>query len=167
MMPSTELRIRSMLRAIEQIVLPAIPASNSLAQEQAQLVLGHLQVLLEQTGHEFVVRSLDTQALVELADALVDASVGGEATKTATESLRDLSPDASNADLSFSIERLMLASGLDGSEEFVTTSSALVLAYSRYSNQLNRAWFKGMQFDAEPDSLPSIETLAKVEGRSR
>ena len=40
MMPSIDLRLASMIRAVEEVLLPALSGHSGLAQEQAQLLLG-------------------------------------------------------------------------------------------------------------------------------
>ena len=45
MNPSIDLRIRSMLRALQETVIPALDPSDALAREQAGLLVGHLHAL--------------------------------------------------------------------------------------------------------------------------
>ena len=58
MNPSIELRIKTMVRALTEIIIPAIDRDNSLAQEQAGLLIGHLHVLLPPGGTSHVWISL-------------------------------------------------------------------------------------------------------------
>lgn len=159
MNPSTDLRIRSMMRSMTEVILPAIPAENSLATEQAQLLLGQLAVMLEQKGLEPAMVLREKRSLIDLADSLLEASDGGEKTAKAAKALLAIKDKSSVEALSFAIEELLLASGIDGSEAFKEASHRLVLEHSSITNELNRAWYKGMNFDANPDSLPSIDEL--------
>ena len=52
MNPSIELRLRTMIRAVTEVILPAVNPHDSLAQEQAQLLIGHLHALLQHHAHE-------------------------------------------------------------------------------------------------------------------
>ena len=45
MTPSTDERIASVIRSLTEVILPHLPADASLAQEQCQLAIGHLQIL--------------------------------------------------------------------------------------------------------------------------
>lgn len=52
MIPSTELRLQTMMRAMTESILPALDPKDSLAQEQAGLMMGHINALLQQAGQE-------------------------------------------------------------------------------------------------------------------
>ncbi|HMO68292.1 MAG TPA: hypothetical protein PKE25_06450, partial [Novosphingobium sp.] len=48
MIPSIDDRLASVVRALTEGILPHLPADASLAQEQVQLCIGHLQILRAQ-----------------------------------------------------------------------------------------------------------------------
>lgn len=159
MNPSIELRLRTMIRALTEVIVPAVDAQDSLAREQAQLLLGHLHALLQQHRHEADIDRVERRTLDKLAHDLAEASAGGEATARATTRLRAQPPDTATADIAHAVEALLIASGEDGSESFQRTSAALVLKHARESAVRGRAWFKPMGFDPVPDTLPAIATL--------
>ena len=48
MNPSVDDRLNSVLRALQTVVLPALPESASLAREQVMLAMGHIQIIQAQ-----------------------------------------------------------------------------------------------------------------------
>ena len=81
MTPDIDLRIASMVRAMEDVVRPAIDPLNSLAAEQAALIVGHLRLLAIQWNKA---ESYARTCLADL-DATLDGLVpsGGPATRAA------------------------------------------------------------------------------------
>ena len=71
MVPTITARLRTMMKAMQEVVLPAVDPHHSIAQEQAKLVLGSLNLILQQIdfAHAFeVVEAREMQRLgVELA----------------------------------------------------------------------------------------------------
>ena len=159
MNPSIELRIHTMIRALTESIIPAVDLEDSLACEQANLLLGHLHVLLQHNGLEKRICDIEHADLKLLANALIDASSGGSATAAATTRLRDLPIDADTDTLSHAIEALIIDSGIDGSEAFKRASDTLVLEHARESTRRSRIWFKSMGFDHDPGALPDIDSL--------
>ncbi|MSR13467.1 MAG: hypothetical protein EXR86_02685 [Gammaproteobacteria bacterium] len=158
MNPSIELRIRTMQRAITEVILPAVDPNNSLAQEQTRLLLGHLQALALQQAYSASVQALARHDAEELAGALQHAVAGGPATRKAAEQLRHAVAQPESA-LGHALEQFLLASADDGAAAFIDASHKLVLTYSREQALRGRAWFKAMGFDSVPASLPEIPQL--------
>ena len=48
MLPSIDLRIANIVKALEQVVLPALTARERLAKDQVNLCIGHLQMIAQQ-----------------------------------------------------------------------------------------------------------------------
>lgn len=161
MNPSVELRIRSMMRALTEVVLPAVDPHDSLAQEQARLLLGHLHALALHHRDEPRLEALSDAALDTLARDLIACSAGGTHTRSATDALREALSASGARELARAVEAFMVASGRDGDADCQARSAALVLAHARVETLRGRAWFKAMNFDAAPDQLPSIEHLLR------
>ena len=159
MNPTIELRVRTMIRALNEIIIPAIDPNNSLAQEQAGLLLGHLSVFLEHEGREQTICEIERAGLAELANALLKVCEGGEATNAASERLRNLGDDIDT--LSHAIESLVIDAGIDGSDAFKRSCDELVLKHAREATLQSRIWFKSMGFDHDPEVLPGIDSLFK------
>jgi hypothetical protein len=158
MNPTIELRLRTMIRALNETIIPAVDPNDSLAQEQAGLLLGHLHVLLQHEGQEKAVSDVEHAALKELADTLIHASSGGSATAAATEHVRQLLDEDTDT-LSHAIEALIIDAGIDGSDGFKATCDSLVIEHGREATRRSRIWFKSMGFDHEPDAIPEIGSL--------
>ena len=159
MNPTIELRIRTMIRALNEIIMPAIDQNNALAREQAGLLVGHLHVLLMHEGREQRIGEVERCSLVGLADALLENSDGGDATAAATKRLRDLPDDVDIDTLSHAVEALIIEAGVDGSDGFKRACDRLVIEHAREDMQRSRVWFKAMGFDHDPNALPGIDSL--------
>lgn len=157
MNPSIELRLKSMIRAITEMVLPAVDPGNSLAQEQTRLLLGHLHALLLQHAHAGEIDRLVKRDAEHLANDLLREVRGGPQTRGAALYLR--AALAGTGTISHAIEQLIIASGVDGDPAFVDFSERKVLEYSKAQAIRGRAWFKAMGFDSAPDTLPDIPAL--------
>ena len=86
MTPSAADRMATMMRALAEVVLPAIDPANSLAVEQARLVLGHLAVLSGQ-GDEARLDALELASEQDLARQLVALPAGGPLSAAALANL--------------------------------------------------------------------------------
>jgi hypothetical protein len=64
MIPETDEQLASVLRALTNVILPALPPQATLAREQTQLCIGQLQILRTQMD------SIPAYEAAELADAL-------------------------------------------------------------------------------------------------
>jgi hypothetical protein len=166
MIPSPELRLRTMMRSLTEVILPSLDQNNALAQEQGRLLLGHLHALLLQQPHAQRVERVDARALENLGQRLIDACAGGPITMAAAARVTAAITSGDHATLSHAIERLIVDSALDGSPAFLRTAEALVLADAKATSLRGRTWFKPMGFDADPDSLPDISTLLTTQEHS-
>ena len=154
MNPSTELRLNTMIRGLSEMVIPAIDPKNSLAQEQAQLILGHLHAMVAQSGRE---RDLNRIEQKTLAQDLLAAAVGGPDTQAAAEALEAAIKTEQKVQIANAIENLLRST--DASEDFKALSYQKVMAYSDESLLRSRSWFATMKFDSAPQELLAIESL--------
>ncbi len=76
MVPSIDTRLQSIAKALEQVVIPALPADQRLAIEQAEIAVGHLRLLETQWRYVTVAAERELQYLVELATELVATDDG-------------------------------------------------------------------------------------------
>ena len=169
MMPSIDLRLASMIRAVEEVLLPALSGHSGLAQEQAHLLLGQLMILRMQVDGAVAFERIEASGLRDLARDLVAAADGGARTRAAASALATLleAPPASLpaeirsflTSCSVAIEALVDASGEDGSADFCALSADAILRHGRQSALRNRSWFAAMNFEAPGVSLPPINPL--------
>lgn len=152
MIPNVDDRLASVVRALTEVVLPHLPPEASLAQEQVQLAVGHLQILRAQLD------SLPGYEREELADgrALGQAlagSEGGARTSAAVASLatavalegddgRELLKAINEA-----IEVLVRAVAMDGGAATRAQLSATILKHEQVRAQKDRQWYAPFGFD--------------------
>lgn len=167
MLPDIDLRLANTLKALTEVVLPALPADAPLAREQAELAIAHLGVVAQQWKHAlaFELESLD--AACRLARGLAEAA--GEATHAAalTAQLeRAAGIDRMRYDAVATAHRELVAV----IAEVITEDRAAnplaaritehVLAYAERQALRERAWFAACGLDPDRDSLPSLDTPA-------
>jgi len=159
MNPSIELRLRTMIRALNETITPAVDPNDSLAQEQAGLLLGHLHVLLQHQGREQELCDTEHLALKKLAIALIEASDGCSVTEAATKRLQLILHDSDTDSLSHAVEAFIADTVTDASDALRQTCDALVIQHAREETRRARIWFKAMGFDHDPGALPDIDSL--------
>ena len=175
MVPTIDQYIDTCIRALGEVVLPAIDKSDSMALEQAQLVIGLLTLMAEHWDKTLLLEMVELRAHLQLGRALEAAAAGGAATHAAFETscraTASLAPLASidipthaelrtaNVALRTSITGLLAAARSDGATEFRSRATALVIAHAAEQNRLARSWFAKSHLDADWNRLPPIAQL--------
>jgi hypothetical protein len=169
MNPSINHRLDSMMRAVTEIILPALGSSNSLATEQAGLLLGHMSVLRMQIDNAPRYLGVEMQAAKTLGRALVAEASGGTETKasvaTLTAALEERGTNGpAQADdrlerINEAIENLVYAMKEDGDAESRACVSKLILEHGKAAAERDRVWFSAMGFEAADSALPSFSDL--------
>ena len=156
MNPSVHDRLGSVVRALGTVILPALPASASLAREQAMLCMGHLQIIIAQLDATPAFEAEEAADYAELAASIVEIAKGGDATMSATRELEAIGRDDAERTsrertrrLQDAIDALLEALVVDGDGEAVATVEAVVLARGAERARKDRQWFAAMGFDAE------------------
>lgn len=144
MIPSTELRLKTMLRAMSESIMPALDPHNSIAEEQARLLMGHIYALLEQAGKEHALQQESLNNMRALATQLLLKADGGSQTQSAARSVEQALVASSYAELSLATEQLVTVE--DASNAFKQFSTQLVLSFSKAQAEQGRDWFKVMGF---------------------
>ena len=154
MNPSVDDRLSSVLRALETVVLPALPPKATLAQEQVMLAIGQLQIIQAQrdAAPAFEQRELeDITAMAHAVLAVPDAPPGCTAaldrTAQAVANDRGLVRERTDA-IRDAIDALLIAAHeADGT--YHASLAAVILPLGRTRARQDRAWFGAMGFDAE------------------
>lgn len=163
MVPGLDTRLRSIAKAIEQVLLPALPAQEKLAREQAEIAVGHLRVLETQWPFVTQMAHRELQLAIGLAETvLAHLPVGSGANlQTALEKSRT----ADTADFA-SVEQATAAVG-DAIEAILKSGitldnevSAAILSHARAQSKLERVWFAASGI-SDVTGLPSIEAYLK------
>ncbi|MGE0861516.1 MAG: hypothetical protein AB7I01_13420 [Gammaproteobacteria bacterium] len=170
MMPSIELRLATMRRALAEVILPAIAADNALAREQTQLVMAHLDLLAQQLPSASRLDERVLRGTEDLARTLAANASGGARTQAATAALgaaletnEDASHAARRARLAAAIDVLVGAAEEDGEAAFRARVYDAIVAHASEYGVYERAWFAPNGLDPERASLPPLATLFAAE----
>ena len=153
MIPSIDDRLASVVRALTDIVLPALPPEASLAIEQTQLSIGQLQIIGAQLPAAPAYEQEEADDARALALALLEQGDGGVRTTEALTALRcaidgkGTTRDARVA-IHEAIDRLVRAVSADGADAFRAALGKTIVEMQTVRSMKDRRWFAAMGFDA-------------------
>ena len=168
MQPGIDLRMRAMAKALAEVVMPAVDATNKTAIEQGHIVMGSLEIIRQQVEYAHWYAVADLLSLCQLAsdlasidgldadDKLRDAVASGEAmAKRWDIPLSHLSqPNSALRDMiSATVEKAFATGKADVRDKV----QALVLAHSEEQLGRERAYVAGTRWDIYPETLQTIE----------
>lgn len=175
MTPSHELRLKSMLRAMTEVLIPALDPKQQLAMDQAQLIVGNLKLLLAQHDKTYQFAMVELREYAALVRDLLAKAEGGPrvgaaktaaaATLAAIEPIAALSIPTEGelvdqvSTIKQAADDLLEASFADGEAGFKAAASKLVLAQGETQILRERAWVLAVGFEMEPEALPPLEQL--------
>lgn len=172
----TELQIASAIKALKDVIIPAIDPINKLAVEQAQLVVGMLALMSQQAPVQF---RFDCDELARLIDAArqfddVPAS-GAEGLQSAIGQLQASRSEAVDVLARCTVDPVQLTEQVRGLRQAMSDAVAaatasgplaaqlqierIVLAMSREQLLRDRSLMKLQGWEPEPEKLPDIGTL--------
>ena len=174
MQPGFDLRLRTMMKALSEVVLPAVDPANRAAVEQGSIVLGSLDLLLQQVDYAHWYEVVDLLSLCNLAREL--SNIDGLGANPKIEDAASIGVAiAARWDVSLSQIRqsnLALRDAIGETAERAFTSDqvgvrtrvqALVLSHSEEQIGRERAYVAGTKWDIFPESLQTIEaSLARA-----
>ena len=177
MVPDVALRIHSLVRALKEVVIPAIPEEKKFVLEQAHLTVAHLNVIEDQINKIWDFEYLELGEFLKLTEDLIGAAKGGDATDGAEEQAAAVVNKARSAvrlpiprhnDLVVLVRSLKEASdGLlkaafeDGNAEFRKAASEIAMEHAEKQILRERVWTRKTGFDAGADELPRFEELSE------
>lgn len=154
MTPATDERIASIIRALTEVVLPHLPPEASLAQEQVQLAVGHLQILRLQFDGIAAFEQGELDDNKTLARALAHAIDGGPETSAAVAAVRDCAARETGSEVraelravNAAIEGLVAAVSADGAAGAKAQLSRIILEHEAGRVEKDRRWFLPYGFD--------------------
>lgn len=169
------IQIQSILKAMTDVVLPAIDPDNKLAQEQVRLIMGTLTLMSQQIPMQFRFDCDELARLIEFSHELRRLAKGGSETQSAAHALDDVTAAASGAldrakATPEEIERYVLglrsATGSvvtqvyrDGDASSQDRVQKAVLAMSREQLLRDRSWLMSQGWEPDAKLVPAIETL--------
>ncbi|MCB1667514.1 MAG: hypothetical protein R3E73_06010 [Porticoccaceae bacterium] len=172
MRPSFDLRLQTMMKAMTEVVLPAVDPDNSAAVEQANLVIGSLNLLTEQVEYAHWFAVADIYSHVELLNQLIDLSgleleveqkqAVNEARKTAERWNVTLTEVESCGQQvrDFASELIEKIASLQD-KALLEKTTEIVLQHSLPQVSRERAFVAKTNFDVNPDTLMSLKDAMK------
>ena len=161
-----DIQLQSVIRALTEVVLPAVDSGNALAVEQTQVVIGMLQLMAARLPLQFrydcdeltrllalcrALQAHDNGALRNAihagAEVLDRAQAGPDEVLQAIRELRALSGAVITA---------IYSDGDDAAREQVARE---VLAHAEQQLLRERAWALPQGWESQPESFPPIEDL--------
>lgn len=168
MQPSIEMRLRTMMKALSEVVMPAIDPTNRMALEQAGVVLGSMDMLREQIDFAHWYETVDLKSLCRLAAEM--GAVSGLKPHPALAVARDAArPLMSRSDVTLTtlrnaavalreaISLCIEVAGEQNQPEVQKAIQRLVLDHSREQIGRERAYVAGTKWDGFPESLQTIQ----------
>lgn len=170
-----DIQIQSILKAMTDVVLPAIDPNNQLAQEQAKLCMGLLDLMARQLPLQYRFDCDELTRLVALSKRLLTLAGANLATPGI---LASLTQDTDCADDVLTRARAEPHEVLSAIRALRATTSTLVreacahreagptleleravLDASREQLLRDRSWVLAQGWEADPQAMPAIETL--------
>jgi hypothetical protein len=174
------IQIQSMIKAMTDVVLPALDPDNKLAQEQSRLIIGMLTLMASQLPLQFRFDCDELQRLTGFARELRQLAQGSTATRAAMAELVSNSStaaevlDRAKADpgelinsirgLRTAIAAVITSVSQDGDPSAIAKVQKAVLARSKEQLLRDRSWLLMQGWETDAASVPRIETLIPTVG---
>lgn len=169
------LQLQSAIKALTDVVLPAVDPANKLAQEQCRLVIGTLGLMAQQLPLSFRFGCDELSRLLRLAEVLRDAAQGGPNTTACVEKMSQTAAAASHTldraqagpdaieqairELRAATSLVVRSSFVDGNEAALKQVQDAVLAAAREQLLRDRSWVLPQGWEPAPDAVPKIGDL--------
>lgn len=174
-----QLQIQSILKAMTDVVLPAVDPDNKLAQEQARLIMGTLGLMARQLPLQFRFDCDELGRLIGFSHELLSIAQGGDQTVEAnvalavgTERANGLLGRAKAApeEIERAVRDLRAASGAVVTQVYSGGDAIArdrvqkaVLAMSKEQLLRDRSLLLTQAWEPDPKAVPAIETLLAKE----
>ena len=161
MVPDTDLQFQVALKALREVVMPAVDPANGVALEQLHLAIVTIDLARSRLPLRHARIRQELRNACDLADRI--KAVGGKGDLAGLIAEADallLDPEANEATLDGTRQRILSAA-----EDAVAASKGdleiarAVIAAVRPQTDLARAWCLPAGFDVDPQDLPELETL--------
>lgn len=159
MIPSTDERLASVVRALTDVVMPSLPPEAGLAREQVELSLGHLQILraqLDEIGPYEAEELADARALGEALSGCEGGAESSTASAILTDNLAMATGAKAPADVRTAriaihdaIAALLRAVAADGEAATRSRIRCLILEHEKRRVVKDRTWFAPFGFDID------------------
>ncbi|CAG4884780.1 conserved protein of unknown function [Georgfuchsia toluolica] len=170
-----DIQLQAMIKAMIDVVLPAVDPEHKMAQEQARLVIGTLQMIYKRLPIAYRYDRDELDRYVKLSRELI-AQVNPNAGGAAMTQLKALVEQGADVleraraepaeletaifDLRATVGELIKAVHAKGGEAALASVRKLVLSASKEEQDRERALVVNMGFESDPACIPPpIETL--------
>lgn len=166
MLPDIDLRLQSITKTLQDIVLPAVPASETQACEQVMLIVSHLAILGSQWKFALKFELGTYDGLCDLARQLAAEANGLRGpleSALATSAILDRT-DYDNVAREVKHLGGLLDQIISGNQTTAPMDRALfdaVLGYGHREAWRYRVWFAASQLDPDAADLPGFDALFK------
>ena len=162
-----DIQIQSVLKAMNDVVLPALDPKNPLAQEQARLCMGMLSVMAAQLPLQFRFDCDELTRLLGLSNRLQQLDEVGRLAPQAIASLRQDTERAADVLARARAEpsevlaavRALRAACEKGEASETQGLERAVLSASKEQLLRDRSWVLGQGWEADPKAIAPIESL--------
>jgi len=164
MAPDIDQELRVVLKALEQVISPALDPADPSAAEQLRLciaalrhVQGHFALALHSARRELA-NAID---LAETVNAAAPTSGLDEAVRAAGEQLHDIRADQAALDVARQILLAAISEAVNGISEPSARRAVdrAVIAGSRSQLDLARAWFIEAGREPDPQAIPPLDSM--------
>ena len=178
MTPDHALRLTTLLRAMQDVVIPAIDPQKRLALDQAQIVVGNLRILLDQCDKTYQYEIVELREYHALVESLTNLADGGDSTRAERVAAQEaLALSAAIASLSLpsqaelvalvrqlksTADGLLRAAYQDGTQEFRRAADQLVFAQAERQLTRERVWLRKANFELDPAALPDLDAVLSL-----
>ncbi|MEH6759350.1 MAG: hypothetical protein V7676_17870 [Parasphingorhabdus sp.] len=164
-----EIQIKSMIKAMTEVVLPAVDENNALAVEQAQLIIGHLNLIAVRLPLQFRADRNALDRLISYTHDVLESSDGEQAALVAAQA--DAADVLSRAkaepqELVDAARRITeelddnIRAIFDGDDEKATNAlMANTLKMSEEQLLRDRSWLIMQGWEPDASIVPPIESL--------
>lgn len=166
MVPNVDLLVSAALRAMKEVVAPAIPQEQGVAAEQARVVIGVLSLLRKRVSFESVRSLKELEIAVDLAEQVTGVLSNPGALKAELEAARQNSSDAMNDKKRDAVKRSLLAcvaTSIDDEHDREAKNRLLraVLEISAKQTSLARAWSMPSGFEPASSDVDPLIALTE------
>lgn len=176
MQPSVDLRLRAMIKAMNESIAPAIDPSNQTALEQAKVVAGSLDLIRQQIDYVHWFEAVDVLAHAALIDAFteVDANSVSAAIRADAAAAKKLPVrwqcslatlrDANNG-LREAIAQLTADFAACEDADVRFRVAGIIIRHEEDQLSRERAFVAPTGFDVFPESLLPLEEVLEISGQ--
>jgi hypothetical protein len=171
------IQIKSMVKAMTDVVLPAIDPANKLAQEQARLVIGMLSLMAQQLPLQFRFDCDELARLLKLSAELKDYTGNSAEVEACVADMKLIATQGTTVldqaqagpeqvervsrELRAAVSQVVRAVYRAEETDAIQRVQDLVLAISKEQLQRDRSWVLMQGWEPDPAAVPDIHDLLR------